>query len=334
MTGPLPQPPYRDWPIVDRPPLTPPHGKRMAFYVAMNVEHFHPGVRATSRAAVSAGLPVDPLNHGWRDYGTRVGIWRLIEMLDRLGLRASVMLNADAAETYPRIVEAGLEREWAWVAHGATNSRLWTFDDPGAERAALADVVGRIEAATGHRPQGWLGPALTETASTLPLLAELGLTYTLGWGVADDEPFPLEVPGARMIAVPYSIEVNDIPVFLDQSSTAREFEAMIVDQFDVLHAEAARRPGAVFGLSLHPFLVGQPFRIRALERALAHVVAHDDVWLCTSDEIAEWYLDTAYDTARAARRSVMPGRPTTDIRQLERPSGASDTGRSDVPEGT
>ncbi|MCW2984281.1 MAG: Polysaccharide deacetylase [Conexibacter sp.] len=299
MSAPVPQPPYRDWPIVDRPPLTPPDGKSMAFYIAMNIEHFHPGVRATSRAAVTAGLPVDPLNHGWRDYGTRVGIWRLIELLDDLSITSSVMLNADAAEACPRIVAAGRERDWAWVAHGATNSRLWTgFDGVDAERAALADVVDRIEAATGRRPRGWLGPALTETADTPALLAELGLTYSLGWGVADDQPFPLDVPGARMIAVPYSIEVNDIPVFLDQSTTAEQFATMIVDQFAVLHDEAQRRPGAVFGLSLHPFLVGQPFRIRALARALSVIRAHDDVWFATTDEIADWYLATAYDDAR------------------------------------
>jgi peptidoglycan/xylan/chitin deacetylase (PgdA/CDA1 family) len=169
--------------------------------------------------------------------------------------------------------------------------------EPDAERAALRDVVERIEAATGSRPRGWLGPALTETAHTPALLAELGLTYSLGWGVADDQPFPLEVPGARFVAVPYSIEVNDIPVFLDQSTSAGEFGQMIVDQFDVLHAESQQRPGAVFGLSLHPFLVGQPFRMPALERALRHVRAHDDVWFCTTDELAEWYLDNAYDDA-------------------------------------
>jgi allantoinase len=270
--------------------------------VAMNIEHFHPGVRATSRAAVSAALPVDPLNHGWRDYGTRVGIWRLIELLDDLGLRSSAMLNADAAEAYPRIVEAGRRRGWAWIAHGATNSALWTaFADAAHERAALTDVTERIERATGVRPRGWLGPALTETADTPALLAELGYTYSLGWGVADDQPFPLDVAGgARMIAVPYSIEVNDIPVFLDQSTTAEAFADMILAQFGVLRAEAARRPGAVFGLSLHPFLVGQPFRIPALRRALEAIVACDDVWLATSDEIADWYLDTAYDAARRA----------------------------------
>jgi peptidoglycan/xylan/chitin deacetylase (PgdA/CDA1 family) len=188
------------------------------------------------------------------------------------------------------------------VAHGATNSRLWTgFADAVAERRALTDVVERIEAATGTRPRGWLGPALTETADTLGLLAQLGLTYSLGWGVADDQPFPLEVAGgARMIALPYSIEVNDIPVFLDQSTTADGFAQMIRDQFAILHAEARRRPGAVFGLSLHPFLAGQPFRLAALRRALAEIVAHDDVWLATTDEIADWYFATAYDTAREA----------------------------------
>ncbi len=292
-------PPYRYSPIVERPPLVYPGGKRMAFYVGMNVEHFRAGVRSTSRAAVTAGLPVDVLNHGWRDYGTRVGIWRLIDLLDRLGLGATVLANAEATTEYPQIVAAGNERGWAWVAHGQTNSELWTDMEPDAEREALRAVLDGIAAATGTQPQGWLGPALTETASTPALLAELGLTYSLGWGVADDRPFPLEVPGARFIAVPYSIEVNDIPAFLDQSTSAGEFGQMIVDQFDVLHAEAQARPGAVFGLSLHPFLVGQPFRMPALERALRHVRAHDDVWFCTTDELAAWYLERAYDEAAA-----------------------------------
>ncbi|MDO8212065.1 polysaccharide deacetylase family protein [Conexibacter sp. CPCC 206217] len=290
-------PPYRYSPIVARPPLVYPGGKRMAFYVGMNIEHFHAGVRSTSRAAVTAALPVDVLNHGWRDYGTRVGIWRLIDLFDRLELRQSALVNADAATAYPQIVAAGRERGWAWVAHGQTNSQLWTGMEPAVERVALREVVETIEAATGTRPRGWLGPALTETAHTPALLAELGLTYTLGWGVADDQPFALDVPGARLLAVPYSIEVNDIPVFLDQSTTAGGFEQMIVDQFDVLHAESQERPGAVFGLSLHPFLVGQPFRMPALERALRHVRAHDDVWFCTTDELAEWYLANAYDDA-------------------------------------
>jgi len=293
-----PAAPYRYWPLPERPALTYPGGTRMAFYVALNVEHFTFGKPATSRAPVSAALPVDPLNHGWRDYGTRVGVWRLIELFDRLGLGVSTMLNAEAATAYPQIVAAGRERGWAWVAHGRTNSELWTGMDEATERAALAEVVETIADATGARPHGWLGPALTETADTPRLLAELGLTYSLGWGVADDQPFPLEVPGgARFCAVPYSIEVNDIPVFLDQSTSAEGFERMIVDQFDVLPTEAQRRPGAVFGLSLHPFLVGQPFRIAALERALSHIVAHADVWLASSDEIAAWYLANAYDDA-------------------------------------
>jgi len=294
------RPPYRHWPIVERPPIEWPEGKGLACYVAVNVEHFEAGRPSTSRTAVTAGLPVDPLNHGWRDYGVRTGFWRLLELLDSLDLRASVLLNAAVCDEYPELVAAGVERDWAHLGHGWTNSEFWSGMEPEEERESLARLAARLERACGRPPRGWLGPALTETAATPRLLAELGFTYSLGWGVADDQPFPLEADGRRLIAVPYSIEVNDIPVFVDQGMNAAEFAAMIVDQFDVMRAEARRRPGGVFSFSLHPFLVGQPYRHKHLEVAMRHLRDHDDVWFATSDEIAAWYLDNYYDDALAA----------------------------------
>lgn len=287
---------YRYWPISERPPIRWPEGKRMACYIALNIEHFHLGERSTSRTAVTAGLPVDPLNHGWRDYGTRVGFWRMLRLFDRYELPVSALLNADACSAYPQIIEAGLERGWAWVAHGATNSRMWTGMNRADERAALAEIVETMRSATGGGPRGWLGPALTETRHTPELLAELGFTYTMDW-VNDDQPFPLDVAGSRFISVPYSIEINDIPVFVDQSTTPAEFTRMIIDQFDVLYEESGVWPSPVFSVSLHPFLVGQPFRYPHLEAALRHLRDHDDVWFCTTDEIADWYLEHHYDEA-------------------------------------
>jgi peptidoglycan/xylan/chitin deacetylase (PgdA/CDA1 family) len=293
-------PPYAYWPITERPPIEWPDGKRFAFYVGLNIEHFHPGRPSTSVLGLTATLPVDPANQGWRDYSTRVGVWRMIDTLDRYGLRASVLLNSEVCQEYPQIVEAGVERDWAWLGHGETNSAMWTGLDLEDERAKLRGIVETITTATGKAPRGWLGPALTETANSLDLLAENGFTYSLDW-VADDQPFPLSVAGARMASVPYSIEINDIPFFLDRGLTAPEFKQAIIDQFDCLRKESARWPGHVFGVSLHPFLINQPSRQRYLEEALDHVCRHDDVWLTTSDDIAAWYLEHYYDDAVAAQ---------------------------------
>lgn len=292
-------PPYGYWPITQRPPLTWPGGRGLAVYIGLNIEHFHPGRPATSVSPLTAALPVDPMNHAWRDYGTRVGIWRMIELLDRLSWPASAIVNAEVCAQYPQIVQAGVARDWAWIAHGITNSRLWTGIEPSKERALLEQIVATLTAATGTTPRGWLGPALTETEATLFLLAELGFTYTLDW-VADDQPFPLEGLGAPFASVPYSIEVNDIPAILDRGMTGAQFAALIVDQFDLMRAESARRPGGVFGVALHPFIVNHPTRHRHLVAALEHVASHDDVWLTTSDAIADHYLAHHHDRAVAA----------------------------------
>ncbi len=235
----------------------------------------------------------DPLNYGWRDYGVRVGIWHLMELLDTYRIRASVLLNADVCRLYPRIIEEGVKRDWAWLAHGKNNSMFAGPERPtlsvDEERRYLREVVTTIRDATGQEPRGWLGPlGLSETAHTLDLLAELGVRYVLDWG-NDDQPYPLRVARGRMLSVPYALEVNDLPLFLKKAVSGPEFGQLLIDQFDVLYAESART-GRVLSIGLHPFVAGQPFRHRYVERALAHITAHEDVWLTTSDEIADWYL--------------------------------------------
>ncbi|MCK2241822.1 MULTISPECIES: polysaccharide deacetylase family protein [unclassified Crossiella] len=278
-------PPFAYSPIVDRPPLHWPGGARVAFYLGVNVEHYLVDQPSTSIFAGTTHLSPDPLNYGWRDYGPRVGIWRLIKTLDRLGLRASVLLNSDVAQRYPQIIEAGRERDWTWLAHGKNNSTLQADMTVEEERAYLTEVVDTIEAHTGRRPRGWMGPALTETFQTPRLLAELGLGYLLDW-TNDDQPYPLTVPG--LLSVPYSVELNDIGLFLGKSLSGPEFVRVVKDQFDQLYADSADS-GRVMALALHPFVINQPFRHRYLEEALEYVVNHPGVWLTTSDEIAEHY---------------------------------------------
>lgn len=275
--------------IVDREPIGWPDGARVAFYVGLNVEHYQVDRPSTSTFPGTAGLTPDPLNYGWRDYGPRVGIWRLTESLDRHGIRASVLLNSDVAARYPRIIEAGLARDWAWLAHGRNNSIFQADMTRDEERVYLADVIDTIERATGRRPRGWMGPALTETFNTPELLAELGLQYVLDW-TNDDQPYRLNVPG--MLSLPYSVELNDISLFVGKSTTGPDFVRIVKDQVDQLYADAASGSGRVMALALHPFVIGQAFRHKYLDEALDHVANHPGVWLTTSDEIADHYLHT------------------------------------------
>jgi peptidoglycan/xylan/chitin deacetylase (PgdA/CDA1 family) len=272
-------------PITERPPVTWPGGARVAFYLGLNIEHYQVDKPSTSIFGGTAALVPDALNYGWRDYGPRVGIWRLIESLDRHGVPASVLLNADVCSRYPQIMQAGLERNWAWLAHGRDNSTFQTGMSRDEERAYLTEVVTTIEAATGRRPQGWLGPALTETFETPSLLAELGLGYTLDW-TNDDQPYELAVPG--MLSVPYSIEMNDVTLFVSKSYTGPEFLQAVKDQLDQLYDDAAES-GRVMALCIHPFSVNQPFRHKYLDQALEYIAGHEGVWLATSDQIADAY---------------------------------------------
>ncbi|HXG36014.1 MAG TPA: polysaccharide deacetylase family protein [Dehalococcoidia bacterium] len=291
---------YSYWPIIARPQLRLPHNARLAFWIGLNLEHYELDKPATSLFPASATLVPDPLNYGWRDYGLRVGLWRMMEAFDRYGVRASVLLNADVCQFYPQVIEEGNKRGWAWLAHGKNNSILQANMDEDAERGYLKQVVETITTHTGQQPRGWLGPALTETLNTPRILAELGVSYICDW-CNDDQPYPMQVDGGRMISVPYSIELNDIPLFVGKSLSGQDFYQMVVDQFDVLYQEGASS-GRVMCLALHPFIIGLPFRFKYLEKALRYITSHKDVWLATSDEIAGWYYENYYEQALAQAR--------------------------------
>ncbi|MEA5367337.1 polysaccharide deacetylase family protein [Amycolatopsis sp., V23-08] len=269
-------------PIVGRPPVRWPGDARVAFYAGLNIEHFHVDRPSASFNEATAKLVPDPVNYGWRDYGARVGIWRLIDVLDRQGIRASALLNSEAGERYPQIVAAGRERGWAWLAHGKSNSIPQAGLAENEERALLAEVFDSIEKTTGQRPRGWLAPGLTETFATPRLLAELGAGYVLDW-TNDDQPYPLNVPG--LLSVPYTLELSDMQLFHLKSHTGADYVQIVKDQFDQLYADSAAG-GRVMALSLHPFVAGQPFRLKYVEAALEYIVGHPGVWVTTSDEIA------------------------------------------------
>lgn len=273
--------------IVDRKPLRWPNGARVAVWVIPNIEHFLFDRPSTSLVGVTIGLKPDVLNYSWRDYGPRVGIWRMMDIMERHGVKGTVALNSDVCALYPRIIEAGKSLGWEWMGHGKNNSALMTMESEDEERAFIKDVVGTIAKATGKAPRGWLSPALSETVRTPDLLAEAGIDYVGNW-VNDDQPYPMKVKSGKLTSIPYSAEINDIPALLDQKQSAEDFGRMIEDQFDVLYEDGGTT-GRVMSICLHPFLIGQPYRSKYFDKALAHIRSRREVWIATGSEIIDAY---------------------------------------------
>jgi allantoinase len=282
---------YAYWPLPERPAIRWPNGARIAFWIIPNVEHF----RFDKGFQGQSGPLPDVPGFAQRDYGPRVGIWRFMDIFDKYGIRATVALNADVCRFEPQIVRAGMERGWEWMGHGVTNSERLSGMAEGQERETVRSTVQAIADFTGKAPRGWLGPGLSETYVTPELLAEAGIEYVCDW-CADDQPFPMRVSKGRLISVPYTQELNDIPVFMAKHHTAEQFYRIICDQFDVLYEEG-ERAGRVMSIALHPYLTGHPFRAKWLERALDYITRHKDVWLATGGEIADWYYQNYYDQA-------------------------------------
>jgi allantoinase len=285
----MPEPPFIYRAAPKAPVITWPGGEPVAVWVAVNIEHYPIDRPGLSIVPVTAGLVPDPMNYGWRDYGARVGTFALMELLDELGIPVTAPVHAEVCTRYPEIIEEGVQRGWSWMAHGKNNAALHADVEIEAERRMLRDCVQAIESATGQRPRGWLGPALTETFNTPALLAELGLSYTCDW-CNDDRPYLLNAPPqGRVASVPYSVELNDVTLLLSKGWTAQEYADALVDQFEGLRV-AGRSSGVVMAVPLHPFLVGVPFRLAHVRRALEHIIGSGDAWLATADQIAGHYL--------------------------------------------
>ena len=274
--------------IVDRKPLRWPNGARIAVWVIPNIEHFLFDRPSTSVTHATTSLVPDVLNYSWRDYGVRVGIWRLMDIMDRYGIKGTVALNSDVCLRYPRIIQAGNQLGWEWMGHGTSNSIMINRQTEEEERSLIRDVVDTIEKGTGKHPRGWLSPALSESHRTLDLLAECGIEYVCNW-VNDEQPYPMRVSTGSMISIPYSVEINDIPAFVDLKQSAETFGRMICDQFDVLYEDGGKT-GRVMAICLHPFLIGHPYRSKYFAQALAHITSRQDVWLTTGGEIRDWYV--------------------------------------------
>ena len=278
--------PFPYIPINRRPKITWPGGARVAVWVAPNIEVF----ALDEKMPVGKGKIPDVMYWSLRDYGARVGVFRVMDVLSRRGIRASVMLNSDVCDAYPEIIEDAVALDWEFLGHNESNTRPLNDIPPEDEERVIHDSLARIEKATGKRPRGWLGSGVQETWNTLDYLAGEGLTYVCDW-VNDDQPYLLDAGGRQMVSLPYSMEINDRPAFDRYYRSSDEFELMIRRQFDVLYREGAES-GRVMSISLHPFIIGVPHRIWALESGLDYIAGHDDVWFATGGEIVEHYLSS------------------------------------------
>lgn len=282
-------PRYDFQPFKDRPPVRFPKGERLAVLIYVNIEHAPFGTTAAAHAIYPGTTQFSPdvLNHGWRDYGNRVGLWRIADAMDRYGFRGTVNLNSDVCREYPQIIREGNDRRWEWGAQGDRNGSVPTMMAEDQERDFIQRNLAIIEESTGSRPKGWLSWALAESLVTPDLLAEAGIEYVSNYA-HDELPVPMRVRRGSLITMPYTLEINDVPTIMGKGASAAEFAGMIRDQFDVLYAEGRQRP-RVMSISVHPFISGHPFRMKHIEPALAYIADHADVWLTTGGEINDWY---------------------------------------------
>jgi len=280
--------PFPYSPIIDRPRLDWPGGAHVALWIIPNIEFFALDEKIPAGSGGSGAPVPDVPSWAVRDYGNRVGVFRLMQVLDRYGIRATVALNSDLCAEHPAIIEEGRKRRWEWMGHNESNTRRLNEAGPGDETRIIRDALATIERATGARPVGWLGSGLQETWDTLDLLAAEGCEYVADW-VNDDQPYRMTLAqGRSLVSVPYSHEINDKPAFERAHRTADEFREMICRQFDVLYREGAQS-GRVMAIAIHPYLTGVPHRIDAFDAALAYICRHDRVWKATGAEIARHY---------------------------------------------
>ncbi|MDI3382176.1 polysaccharide deacetylase family protein [Xenophilus aerolatus] len=273
-------------PITQRPGYVWPNGARLAVYLGFNLEHFAFGDGLGARIGPASPEP-DVLNHGWREYGNRVGAWRCLELFDQLGLPTGALVNTALYDHCPELLAAVQARGDELIGHGHSNAERQGDYDEAGERALLERCRARIERESGAAPTGWLSPWISESRLTPDLLAETGYRYTLNW-CHDDQPTRMRVRGGGLLwAVPYPQELNDIPMIVARQMDAKDFATMVIDNFDEMREQSRQQP-LVMGLALHPYIVGQPYRLRHLRRALQHLAQARDageIWFTTPGAI-------------------------------------------------
>lgn len=267
---------YYDWnPIRARERLTLPDGKRVALCVIVNLEYDEPGV------------PQHQSAFSQREYGNRIGVFRMMEIFRKFDIRVTAAVDAGVAELRPSLVEECKVRGWEIIGHGLTvNQPISSEMSEAEEESYIQTVLESLTAKTGEKPRGWLGARYGESARTPALLAAAGLSYVCDWP-NDEQPYWMETPGGPLVSLPVTLDV-DTGFARERRITSSQWLDRVRATFDRLVLEGAEN-GRLFVMSLHPWMDGQPHRIKYLEQALAHVSSHDGVWAATGGEIVDWF---------------------------------------------
>ncbi|MFZ3120210.1 MAG: polysaccharide deacetylase family protein [Variovorax sp.] len=276
---------YEYSPIVDRPTYEWPNGTRLAFYVALNIEAFPFGEGLGPELNPRQPEP-DVVNHGWRDWGNRVGVWRLLELLDEYDLPANALINTAIYDSCPQIVHALRRRGDEIIGHGHTNAERQAEMDLETEARMIANVTARLHAEEGKAPQGWMGPWVNETRHTPDLLALNGYSYVMDW-MMDDQPVQLCTAHGPLVALPYARPTNDITALHGAKWTPQAWVDTLIDQVDEMLRQSLRQP-LVFNISLHPYLM-HAFRLKHLRRFFDYLsTVRDQLWLAHCADIAHY----------------------------------------------
>jgi peptidoglycan/xylan/chitin deacetylase (PgdA/CDA1 family) len=279
-----------DWSMLtDRKPVAWPGQARVALWVVPALEWFPlnmAGVPFKPPGAMQTAYP-DLRHYTLRDYGNRVGIFRIMKALEKHGIRPSVAVNAAVAVRYPSLIRECTQRGWEIIANGLDMDHLHHAALPvEAEKKLIDTTLEILRSASGQAVRGWLSPAKSESAATLDLLGAAGLDYVCDW-VNDDMPYAMRTASGALHAMPHPIDIDDYTILVQNHHTEDDFRDQLCDQFDLLYKESATQGGRVMAISLHPWVIGQPYRMRALEEALAHIMRHQGVWAATGSEILD-----------------------------------------------
>lgn len=289
-------PHYVHSPLPDRPRLVWPGQARLALTVFVYLEYYEldppDGTRRDPRFSELSGYYFpDYRTYSWHEYGNRVGIFRVLEALDRHGIKATVAANAEACRRYPYLVDAVQRRGYEIAAHGLTATRMLSSAmAPDEERTYIAEAVDGIQRWTGTRPRGWIGQDYGESTRTPQLLAEAGFDYVADWA-NDDQPYPM-LTKPSLLSIPNQEQWDDVQLLWHRRVPAPVYPKAIAEAFDVLWHEGAET-GRFLGLHIHPWLLGTPHRIALLEQALAAICARPEVWYCPAGAIADYFREQA-----------------------------------------
>lgn len=274
--------------ITQRADFSWPGGQRLAVYIGFNLEHFAFGEGLGAGIGPASPQP-DVLNYSWREYGNRIGAWRCLELFDQLAFPTAALINTALIEHCPELLQAVFQRGDELVGHGHSNAFRQSDFTVDQELALLQGCKDRIERLQGKPPAGWLSPWISESLVTPDLLAEAGYAYTLNWA-HDDQPTPMQTRSQTPLwSIPYPQELNDIPMIMGRHLDGAAFADMVIDNFDEMQQQSQQQ-SLVMGIALHPYIVGQPYRLRHLRRALQHIAkARDagDIWVTTPGAICD-----------------------------------------------